>query len=121
MQSRIKRALIHLQHILGNLPDALRDRPAVHRFERNRLQDQEIHRSWHQVSQFARGYALFPSVNDRSLCRALRRVKEIVNRPTNLICSRLAMLSFARSQFDLWREFAKRHFALATILKSHNF
>ena len=68
MQSRIQRALIHLQHILGNLPDALRDRPAVHRLERNRLQDQQVHGSLHQVSRFARGYGPFPSVNDRSLC-----------------------------------------------------
>jgi hypothetical protein len=36
----------------------LRDRPAVHRFERNRLQDYQIHGSLHQISRFARSYAL---------------------------------------------------------------
>ena len=88
MQSRIQRALIHLQHILGNLPDALRDRPAVHRFERNRLQDQQVHGSLHQVSRFARGDGLpSPQLMTGVYAALLLRVKQIVECPTNLIWS----------------------------------
>src|SRR5437016_7625958 len=39
MEGRIKRSLIHLEHFLRHLPDALRDAPAVHRFKSNSLQD----------------------------------------------------------------------------------
>src|SRR5215469_18433348 len=52
MQRWIERSLIDLQHLPGHLPDPLRNGPAVDRLERNRLQDQKVHCSLHQVRRF---------------------------------------------------------------------
>src|SRR5204862_44885 len=49
MQSRIERALRDLQGVPAHLLDALPDRPAVLRFERQRLEDQQIERALNQV------------------------------------------------------------------------
>ena len=42
LQRGIERALLDLQDVVGELADPLRDRPAVQRLERDRLQDQQI-------------------------------------------------------------------------------
>ena len=52
MQRRIECAGAHLEHLAGDLLDAKRDAPAVHRLERECLQDQEIQRALEQVSGF---------------------------------------------------------------------
>ncbi len=49
MQRRVQRALLHLQHFLGDLPDSLRNPVAVYRSELNNFQDQHIQRALQQV------------------------------------------------------------------------
>src|SRR5687768_18453637 len=49
MESRVKRALIDLQDVLGNLLDALGDGPAVQNILLQRAQDQQIERAGQQV------------------------------------------------------------------------
>src|SRR6185369_14991247 len=48
-QCRIKRTLVHDQHILRNLLNALRDAPSVHGFQRQCFEDQHIEGSLQQV------------------------------------------------------------------------
>src|SRR6185436_7862993 len=40
IQSRVERTLVDVEHSIRHLLDALRNTPAVHRFQRQRLQDQ---------------------------------------------------------------------------------
>src|SRR5580693_5269127 len=42
MQSGIERALIHMQNVVRNAPNALRNGPAVHGLERDRFQNEEV-------------------------------------------------------------------------------
>lgn len=49
MQRRVKRALLDAQHVLGNLLNALRNGPAVLRFKRQRLEDQQVERSLREI------------------------------------------------------------------------
>src|SRR5207244_3198381 len=49
VQRGVERALLHVKHIAGQLLNALRNGPAVLRFERQRLQNQEIQRALRQV------------------------------------------------------------------------
>jgi hypothetical protein len=63
MQRGIKRALVHLQNLLGDLPDALRDAPAVHGLERKSSQDQQVQRALNQVRRLGHLWALL-SIND---------------------------------------------------------
>ncbi|HEX7363312.1 MAG TPA: hypothetical protein VF283_22710 [Bryobacteraceae bacterium] len=49
MQSRIKRALLHLQNIARNLLNTLRDGIAVHRAESGDLQNEQIERALRKV------------------------------------------------------------------------
>ena len=46
VQSGIQRSLIYLEHVLGHLPDALGDAPAVHGFKSKGLEDQEVQGAW---------------------------------------------------------------------------
>jgi hypothetical protein len=54
MQRGVQRALLDAQDVLGELPDAARDGPAVQRLQGQRLQDQEVERSLHQIDGFQR-------------------------------------------------------------------
>jgi hypothetical protein len=45
--------LAHLQDISRHLPDALRDRPTVHRFQGNNFQYQQIERTLYEIRRFA--------------------------------------------------------------------
>src|SRR5262249_33924060 len=45
LERGIQRALLHEQDVVGELADARRDRPAVHRLERERLEDEEGQRA----------------------------------------------------------------------------
>src|SRR5205807_8736290 len=49
MQCRVQRALWDLKGFARDLMDALGDRPAVHRLERERFEDQEVERALRQV------------------------------------------------------------------------
>jgi hypothetical protein len=42
VQGRIERSLLDAQQIVGNLLDALRDRPAVHRLGGDGLHDEQV-------------------------------------------------------------------------------
>jgi len=44
-ERRIKRAFLHLQHLIGKQMDGLRDGVAVHRAALERVQDQQIQRA----------------------------------------------------------------------------
>jgi len=46
MQSGVQRALLNLQHAFGDLHNALRYRPPVHRLQRKRLQNQQVKRAY---------------------------------------------------------------------------
>src|SRR4029453_695002 len=50
---RVERALLDEQDLLRHLANALRDRPAVHRLESDRLQDQQVERALDQVGRLA--------------------------------------------------------------------
>jgi hypothetical protein len=49
----IQRAIADLELLFRNLPQALADRPAVHRLEREDLQDQEIESALDEVGRLA--------------------------------------------------------------------
>ena len=53
VQARIERALANLEDLAGHLANALRDGPAVHGFEPNDFQDEEIEGTLKQVGWFA--------------------------------------------------------------------
>jgi len=52
MQSGIKCALIHLQDVVGDAADALRNGPAVHGLEGDRLKDEQIESALDEVGGF---------------------------------------------------------------------
>jgi len=53
MQRRIKSTLVHLQNVAGDLANSLGDGPAVHRTERDSLEDQQINSALDEVSRLA--------------------------------------------------------------------
>jgi hypothetical protein len=53
VQRGIERPLLDAQQVAGHLLDSLGDRPAVHRLEGTRAQDQEIERALQDVSVVA--------------------------------------------------------------------
>src|SRR5690348_11996149 len=61
MQGGVQRALIDDQHLVGDLMNALRDRPSVERLEGHALEDEEVERSLHEIGGSAHR---FPSVID---------------------------------------------------------
>ena len=72
VQRRIQRPVAHLQDGARNLFEAHADRVAVHRLEREDLEQQQIQRALHQVRWFAHR---FPSLTERSI-PALRSVSK---------------------------------------------
>ena len=60
VKRRVERALIDAQHVARDLLDALRDAPAVHRLERERLQDEHVERALQEI--------LFLTSHARPLC-----------------------------------------------------
>ena len=65
VQRRIERALLHAQQFVRDLLDALRDRPAVHRLERDRPQDQQVERALNQVGLVAHVASLVDCQGER--------------------------------------------------------
>ena len=53
VERRIERPLLDLQYVVRDLNDALGDGPAVHRFERKRLQDEEVESALQQIGRFS--------------------------------------------------------------------
>ena len=49
MQGGVERALVDLQHVLGDLLDALGDRPAVQGVLLQRAQDEQVERAGQQI------------------------------------------------------------------------
>src|SRR5215831_6782404 len=74
MQSRVKRSLVDLQHVFGELADALGDAPSMHGLERYGLQDQEVKGPLDKIVRLAHRRLL--SINDKKIARLL----SIVNR-----------------------------------------
>ena len=58
VEGRVQGSLIHLEHFPGYLPDALGDAPAVHGFQRNGFEDQEIQSALDQIGWFAHSRSL---------------------------------------------------------------
>jgi hypothetical protein len=52
MQRWVERALVDLQHVARDLLNALRDSPAMHGLERERLEDQHVQRALEDVVGF---------------------------------------------------------------------
>ena len=79
VQRRIERPLLDAQQLVGNLLDALGDRPAVHRLERDGAQDQEIEGALDEVGLVAHEASLVDCQGERrptpprSSLRASRR------------------------------------------------
>src|SRR5262245_44625373 len=53
VQRRIERSVADLQRVAGDLAEPLADRPAMHRPEREDLQDQKVQRALNEVGWFA--------------------------------------------------------------------
>src|SRR4051812_27468398 len=53
VQRRVERSLSHLQDLIRHLADALRDRPAVHRLERDHFQNQKVQRALNEICRLA--------------------------------------------------------------------
>src|SRR6185436_18027793 len=53
VQRRVERAVAHLQHVAGDLLEALADRPGVERLEREDLEDQEVEGALDEIGWFA--------------------------------------------------------------------
>ncbi len=64
MERRIERALLHLQHLTGDLLDALGDGPAVLRLERDGFQDEQVECSLHEIAWFSHALTIYNSVVD---------------------------------------------------------
>jgi hypothetical protein len=54
LEGRVQRPLLDEQDAVGQLADARGDRPAVLRFERQGLEDQEVERALDEVDRFHR-------------------------------------------------------------------
>src|SRR5215472_558491 len=74
VQGGIKRSLLHLQHLVRNLLDALGDRPAMLGFERERLQDQQVQSSLYQIVWFAHSMIIYNRIVDGQGITSLRLV-----------------------------------------------
>src|SRR5271165_1241833 len=53
VQSWIQRALAYLENVAGHLPDALRNRPSVHRLKRDCFQNQQVECALHEIGWLA--------------------------------------------------------------------
>jgi hypothetical protein len=53
VKTRVERTLAYLQDVPGYLANALRDRPAMHRLERDYFEDQQVERTLDKVRWFA--------------------------------------------------------------------
>src|ERR1051326_2807213 len=53
VERRVERSLLHLQLVFRDLLDALRDRPAMLRLERDDFQNEEVERALDEVVWFA--------------------------------------------------------------------
>jgi len=62
VQRGIKRSLVDLQDVVRDAPYPLRDGPAVHRFESDGLEDEQIESALHEIGGF--GQESFPLVTD---------------------------------------------------------
>src|SRR5690606_35874631 len=58
LERGVERSLAHPQRLLRELLQALADGPAVHRLQRERLQDQQVESAAHDVVRGGRGAAL---------------------------------------------------------------
>src|SRR4029079_4541986 len=58
VERRVERTVAHLQHVRRQLLEPLADRPAVHRFERQHLEDEKVQRALHQIVRLAHGGSL---------------------------------------------------------------
>src|SRR4029450_12333572 len=56
LQRRVQRSLLDLEDVTGKLTDSLRDRPAVERFERDGLEDQEIDGALNEIGGLPHDY-----------------------------------------------------------------
>src|SRR5262245_62169397 len=56
LQRRIERTLLHLQDLVRELSNPLRDRPAMQRFERDRLEDEKVDGALDQVGWLPHDY-----------------------------------------------------------------
>ncbi len=61
VQSRIERALLHLQHFAGDLLDALGDSPAVAALNGEGLKNQEIESSLYEIAWFTHTMIIYTS------------------------------------------------------------
>src|SRR5579864_230293 len=78
LQSRqcgIQRSLAHLKSFLGNLLDALGNSPTMHRFERQRFEDQQVQSALQQLHLFAHqaSYRMSTRRLDAAFCRMSTR------------------------------------------------
>ena len=64
VQRRVKRALLDLKSLPGDLLDALCDRPTVLGFERDGLQNQQIERSLNEIGRLCHIPSLSTTVDD---------------------------------------------------------
>ncbi len=72
VQRRVERALVDLEDVLGKLADALRNAPAVHGFEGDGLQNQQVQRALDQIVGFTHK-TLLSIVNRRQALDRRRR------------------------------------------------
>src|SRR5262245_52356422 len=56
LQSGVERALLDLQDLVRQLADALRNRPAVQRLERDRFHDQQVDGALNEVGRLPHDY-----------------------------------------------------------------
>src|SRR5215469_798130 len=62
LQRRIKRALLHLQHLIRHLLNPLRNRPAMLRLKRKRLQNQQTQRPLHKIIRLSHTVTIYINV-----------------------------------------------------------
>jgi hypothetical protein len=72
VEGGIERSLLDAQDVVRHLLDATRDRPAVLRFELQRLEDEEVERSLNEVDGLD---GLLPMIIDTSLPMLLSIIK----------------------------------------------
>ena len=57
VERRVKRTLVHRQHVFRHLLDAFGDRPAVQRTEGQRLENQQVERALEEIDVRVGGHA----------------------------------------------------------------
>jgi hypothetical protein len=58
MERRIEGALPYPEDIAGHLPNAIAYSPTMHRFQRQRLEDQHVERSLHDIGDVVHSFFL---------------------------------------------------------------